>query len=88
MFRRELKKNVKNELMRTEANTENLKKLIEKSIKFDDMLYDRIMKKKFENSRDRFEIYAKKNFNEESSHFKNEKQHFIEITFMKLNTIT
>ena len=88
MFRRKFKNNVKNEFMRIETNTKNFKKLIEKTIKLNDMLYDKSMKKKFENSREKFEIYAKKNFNEKNSHFKNDKQHSFEITFMKLNTIT
>ena len=88
MFRRELKNSVKNELMRIETNTKNFKKLIEETIKLNDMLYDKSMKKKFENSRERFEIYAERDFNEESSHFKSDKQHSFEITFMKLNTTT
>ena len=89
MFKRKLKKSVKNELMRNEANIENLKKLIEKIIKIDDMLYDRVMKRWYENSHERFEINVERDIvNEEKSYFKNEKTFLTEITFMKLNAIT
>ena len=60
MYRRKFKKNVKNEFMRIEKNTKNLKKLIEISIRLDDILYDKIIKKKYNNSYKRFEIYTKK----------------------------
>ena len=40
MFRKKFKNNIKNELMRNEINTKNFKKLIEKIIRIDDMLYN------------------------------------------------
>lgn len=45
MFRRGLKNVVKDELMKSGADTENLKELIAESIRSDDMLYDRAMEK-------------------------------------------
>ena len=89
MFKREFKKNVKDKLMRSEASIENLKKLIEKIIKIDDMLYDRVMKRRYENSHERSEIYAERDIvSEEKSYFKSERTFLTEITFMKLNAIT
>ena len=62
MFKKEFKKNVKNKFIKTKVEIKNFKLLIDEIIRFDDMLYDRIIKKKFENSREKFEIYAKKSF--------------------------
>ena len=49
------------------------------------MLYNQIIKKKFENSREKSEIYAKKSFRTKHSYFK-KSQRFIEIISIKLNT--
>ena len=46
MYRRKLKKQVKNEFMRDERAYETLDELIEIFIDFDDKLYERAMKKK------------------------------------------
>ena len=73
MYRQKLKKNVKNEFMRIEKSTKNFKKLIEISIRLNDILYNKTIKKKYNNSHKKFEIYAKKNFNEKSFYFKNKK---------------
>ena len=48
MYRRELKKQVKNEFMRNERIYETLDELIEIFIDFDDKLYERVMKKKYD----------------------------------------
>ena len=66
MFRKKFKKNVKNELMRIEVEIENLKSLIVEIIRLDDMLYDIIIKKRYENSHEKFDIYAKKSFREKT----------------------
>ena len=84
MFKKKFKENVKNKLMRTEIEIENFKLLIVETIRFDDMLYNRVIKKKFENSRKRFEIYAKENFRTKHFYFK-KSQRFVEIILMKLN---
>ena len=58
MYRRKLKKQIKNELMRDKRAYETLDELIEIFIDFDDKLYERAMKKKYdEESRGRIEIY-------------------------------
>ena len=58
MYRRKLKEQVKNELMRDERAYETLDELIEIFIDLDDKLYERAMKKKYdEESRGRAEIY-------------------------------
>ena len=74
--------------MRIEKSTKNFKKLIEISIRLDNILYNKIIKKIYNNLHKRFEIYAKKNFSEKNFYFENKKQHLLKITFMKLNTIT
>ena len=59
MYRRELKKQVKNELMRDERAYETLDEFIEIFIDFDDKLYERVMKKKYdEELKKRIEIYS------------------------------
>ena len=46
MFRRKLKNNVKNELMRSGTFIENFEKLIKQTIEIDDKLYERTMEKR------------------------------------------
>ena len=59
MYRRGLKEQVKNELMRDERVYETLDELIEIFIDFDDKLYERAMKKKYDGeSRGRIETYS------------------------------
>ena len=50
MFRRKLKNNVKNELMRSGTFIENFEKLIEQTIEIDDKLYERTIKKRHDGS--------------------------------------
>ena len=58
MYRRELKEQVKNEFMRDERTYETLDELIEIFIDLDDKLYERVMKKKYdEKPRGRVETY-------------------------------
>ena len=47
MFRRELKNNVKNEIMRDERDYKTFIEFIEIVINLDDRLYERIMKKRY-----------------------------------------
>ena len=56
MFRRELKDNVKDEIMRDERNYKSLAELIEIVIDLDDKLYERVMKKRYDQFRDRGEL--------------------------------
>ena len=85
MFKRNLKNNVKNELMRYEETIENFEKLIEAIIDLDDKLYEKVMNKKFT-----LKIKARLDFD----HNHQEKQQFKGNTynlnyrksmFMKLN---
>ena len=58
MYRRKLKKQIKNEFMRDERAYETLDELIEIFIDLDDKLYERIMKKKYdEKFKRRIRIY-------------------------------
>ncbi len=47
MFRRDFKNNLKNEIMRNEKRINDMFNLIEVVINFDDKLYKRTMKKKY-----------------------------------------
>ena len=53
---------MKNKLIKNKINTNNFKKFITKFIRFNDILYNKVMKKKYKNSHKRFEIYVKKTF--------------------------
>ncbi len=50
MFRRDLKNNLKNEIMRDEKIFNDMFDLIEVVIDFDDKLYKRAMKKRYDQS--------------------------------------
>ena len=90
MYRQKLKEQVKNELMRDERAYETFDEFIEIFIDFDDKLYERIMKKKYdEKLKRRIEIYSSRL---SSSYF--EKSNFdkrrhvdehVDIVSMKLN---
>ena len=91
MYRKDLKKSIKNELMRYDDEIDNLNRLIEASIELDDKLYDRAMKKRNQISHERFDIYEE--FEEsyrtqESSYDKrnnNYSKNYYESMSMKLN---
>jgi hypothetical protein len=48
MFKRDLKKNVKNELMRSGARFDTIQTLMKIAIDVDDKLYKRAMKKRYD----------------------------------------
>ncbi len=90
MFKRDLKKNVKNELMRNDAKFDIIQTLVKIAIDVDDKLYKRAMKKRYDQSYERarifFELaidyYAKKD------HFKKYNNlDYCELASMKLNSI-
>ena len=90
MYRRKLKKQVKNELMRDERVYETLDEFIEIFIDFDDKLYERVMKKKYdEKLKGRIETYLNRlssSYSKKSSF--DEKRHVdehVDIVSMKLN---
>ena len=91
MYRRELKEQVKNELMRDERTYETLDEFIEIFIDLDDKLYERVMKKKYdEELKGRVETYSShlsSSYREESNFDK--KRHVdehVDIVSMKLNS--
>ena len=89
MFRRELKNNVKDELIRWNEKFKNFNHLIEAAIELDDKLYERVMKKRYDESREKTNIFIE-HFNErrEESRFNNrnhDKLNYYESMSMKLN---
>ena len=56
MFRRELKNNVKDEIMRDERDYESFAELIEIVIDFNNKLYKRVMKKRYDQFKNRAEF--------------------------------
>ena len=87
MFRRELKNNVKDEIMRDERDYESLAEFIEIVIDLDDKLYERVMKKRYDQFKDKAEFiyesaaeYAK---SKQQSYIKNSE--YIELALMKLD---
>ena len=90
MYRRELKEQIKNELMRDDRAYKTLDELIEIFIDFDDKLYERVMKRKYdEESKGRVEIYSSRlssSYSRESNFDKERRvNEFAEIISMKLN---
>jgi len=53
MFRRDLKNNLKDEIMRDGRSISDMSDLIEVVIDLDDKLYERVMKKRYDQSRER-----------------------------------
>ena len=90
MYRRGLKKQVKNELMRDEKAYETLDELIEIFIDLDDKLYERTMKKKYdEKLKGRVETYfdrlSSSYFEESNFDKKRHVDELVDIVSMKLN---
>ena len=56
MFRRELKDNVKDEIMRDERNYESLAKFIKIVINLDDKLYEQVMKRRYDHLKNKAEF--------------------------------
>ena len=91
MYRRELKEQIKNELMRDERAYETLDELIEIFIDLDDKLYERVMKKKYnEKLKGKIETYLNRlssSYFEESNF--DRRRHIdghVDIVSMKLNS--
>jgi len=57
MFRRDLKNNLKNEIMRDGRFISDMFDLIEVAIDLDDKLYERAMKKRYDQFQERAEIF-------------------------------
>ena len=59
IFRQELKNNIKDEIMYDERDYENLAEFIKIVIDLDDKLYKRVMKKQYDQFKDRAELIYK-----------------------------
>ena len=57
MFRQDLKNNLKNEIMRDEKILSDMFDLIKVVIDFDDKLYEKAMKKRYDQFRERAKIF-------------------------------
>jgi len=57
MFRRDFKNNLKNEIMRDDRSISDIFDLIEVVIDLDDKLYEKVMKKRYNQLRERTEIF-------------------------------
>ncbi len=57
MFRRDLKNNLKDEIMRNEKRISDMFNLIEVVIDFNDKLYEKAMKKRYDQSQEKIEIF-------------------------------
>jgi len=88
MFKRELKKNLKDKLMRDERELLNIKNLIEVLIKIDDKLYKKVIKKRFDQSYKRARTFFKSTieyYASESYFKKYNNLNYREFALMKLN---
>ena len=90
MYRRKLKEQIKNEFMRDERTYETLDEFIEIFIDFDDKLYERVMKKKYnEKLKRRIKIYLNRlssSYFEKSNFDKRRRvDEYVDIVSMKLN---
>jgi len=59
MFRRNLKNNLKNEIMRDDKFINDMFDFIEVVINFDDKLYKRVMKKRYDQFYEKIKIFFK-----------------------------
>jgi hypothetical protein len=57
MFRQDFKNNLKNEIMRDDKSINDMFDLIKVAIDLDDKLYERAMKKRYDQSRERTETF-------------------------------
>ena len=89
MYQQELKNNVKDELMCHKVMIETLKELMKAAIEIDDKLYERAMKKRYNNSCDRTDIYTESHisYHQDGTRFFRRKNNFYtETVSMKLNS--
>ena len=59
MFRRDFKNNLKNEIMRDDKFINDMFNLIDVVIDFDDKLYEKVMKKRYDQFYERAKIFFK-----------------------------
>ena len=88
MYWWEFKDNVKDELMHHEVMIETLKELMKAAIEIDDKLYERAMKKRYNNSCDRTDIYMRTHISyhqEEIRFFRKRNNFYTETVSIKLD---
>ncbi len=89
MFKRDLKKNVKNELMRNDARFDTIQTLIKIAIDVDDKLYKRAMEKQYDQLYKRAGIFFGPtiDYHAKKDHFKKYSNlDYRELASMKLNS--
>ena len=89
MFKRDLKKNVKNELMRSNARFDTIQILIKIAIDVDDKIYKRVIKKQYDQSHKRARIFFELtiDYYAKEDHFKKyNNSNYREFASMKLNS--
>ena len=91
MYRKDLKKSIKDEFMRYDDEIDNLNRLIETYIELDDKLYERVMKKRNSIFHERFDIYevSRESYRTQESNYdkrnNNYSKNYYESMSMKLN---
>ncbi len=89
MFKRDLKKNVKNELIRSDARFNTIQTLIKIAIDVNDKLYKRAMKKQYDQLHKRAKIFFEStiDYYAKRDHFKKySNPNYREFASMKLNS--
>jgi ribosomal protein S14 len=76
MFRRDLKDNLKDEIMRDGRSISDMFDLIEVAIDLDDKLYKRAMKKRYDQLRERTEIFFESTIEYQQDQFRFDKQKY------------
>jgi hypothetical protein len=91
MFRRDLKDNLKDEIMRDGRSISDMFDLIEVVIDLDDKLYEKAMKKRYDQSRERAEIFFESTIEYHSRESRSSQKYsnsdYRESALMKLNFI-
>ena len=88
IFYKDLKSNVKNEIIKKEVQYANLDVFIFAAINIDDNWYERILKDRFERSmRDKINIYYNELIRGREDYYRKKQNHDNKIIFIKINFI-
>ena len=89
MFQQDLKNNLKNEIMRNDKFISDMFDLIEVAIDFDDKLYKRAMKKRYDQFHEKVEIFFELTIKYYQREFRSNQKYnnldYREFAFIKLN---
>jgi uncharacterized membrane-anchored protein len=90
MFRRDFKNNLKNEIMRDDRSISDMFDLIEVTIDLDDKLYEKAMKKRYNQLQERAETFFESTIEYYSKEFRSSQKYsnldYCEPASMKLNS--